>query len=871
MTASGRRPRAVAQVAATIALVLCAAAGVSSQSFSVSGCNSTSVQALSGRFGTVSLPVGSSCVFHISPSGTPDQIVMLGTNMVESSAYVCPTADCSARTNLTEGATSLPASAFPAGVWLYASTPTAAASVQFSTLALSCAAVSETPLLFSSAPADATFLNSTPIYSICAAKPNLGSSGLIFSWGWKSSLLPASFNTTGFYALVKPLDLALPAGEYDIAMRRAVGARGVAMTVRLMMTRAGGLAPLQYTAPAVAQVLPANILQGSVEFFVPPGSKDQAASVNLTLVTRYKLPPSPPSPPPPPRAPSPPLADYCRPASSPRPVMYDALFATASSPFASVAPRINGTADPSTLTGGCAFAFPAATFDGSIAVHHLHFTSPADPSARTLAWFSGGAKRLMSPGDIVTLPAPSTAPSLAVLLSGDGSYSALRVEHMAELESCIADNTIPVTLRPSAAPTVGLTACSAVPNMVTPEEMAELEPTSPLPARAMLDFSFGWDTAALPSLFAGGFNATTPVFVFPGARVLPRGWYNLTLLPSDLPASIAIRIVLQPAESSTLSPLPALEDAPPPSDLSPPEEEASPPPTAVFGPPPEDFAPPPEWLFHHRRLLAAASSRRLSAVQAPIVLAAPGAVYLPFDVVGCSLSITVDSPTAGATSVGFQLRNMPSPPPPPPSPRPPSAPPPSPRPPSPLPPSPRPPSPPPPSPAPPSPKPPSPKPPSPTPPSPLPPSPSPPSPKPPSPTPPPAPSPPPAPPSPPPGVPSPPSPQPPSPQPPRPPSPSPSPAPPARPAQPISSPPPPPGQPAPRTPPPPGQPAPRSPPPSPVTAGNTQAGEQTSPPPPPPIPPSTSAQSGSASRVGGGVGVLLSAMLGAAMMMALLY
>ncbi|KAG2499853.1 hypothetical protein HYH03_002144 [Edaphochlamys debaryana] len=509
MTASSRRPRAV----------------------------------LSGSFGMLSLPVGSACAFRISPSGTPDQLFLTSTGLAGSTAYVCPSADCSVRTNLTEGITSLPASAFPAGVWLYASTPTAAATIQFTTLALSCSAVGETPLLLSTAPTNASDLFSAPTYSLCVTAPNLAS-GVVFSWGWSLPTLPASFNATGFYALVKPFDLALPAGEYDIAMNRAVGARGVPMTIRLMLTRGSGAAPLQFTAAATAQALPAGVTRGAVEFFVPPGTADQAASIIFGLVKAYAKPPSPPSPPPPPRAPSPPFGDTCRPASSPRPVTYNALFATASSPFDSVASGINGTAVPSTLTGGCAFAFPAATPDGNIAVHHLHFTSSIDPTARTLAWFSGGAQRLLSPGDIVTLPAPSTPTSLAALLSGDGSYSALRVEHMAELESCVADNTIPVTLRPTAAPTVGLTACSAIPNLVTAEEMAELEPTSSLPAGALLDFSFGWDMGALPTLFTGGFTASAGPFAFPTDRVLPRGWYNLTLLPSDMPPFSSINITL---------------------------------------------------------------------------------------------------------------------------------------------------------------------------------------------------------------------------------------------------------------------------------------------------------------------------------------
>ena len=497
-------------------------------------------------------------------------------------------------------------------------------------MSTSCAGANEAALLLFHTPSGSG-LEANPAYSLCTVRPNNEpeSGRTAFSWGWSFAALPPSFTATGFYALLPPFNLTLPSGMYDIRLTKALSPTALyPMSIRLLLLPDDGGSPIvEVTETVMGFYIPtsSNISRGAIEFYVPPGMEGQSAAVDTV---RYEAPVAPPRPPSPPQTPSPPLEQFCRPASSPYPVKLSALaFASISMPYTSYTRNLSAeVADPTALSGGCAFAFAPTSAGGDvISRHSLFFSSAPSPYAAALAWLPGSDPSagtvLLSPGTTASLPA-TPAGGLDVMLSGDGRSSPLVVDYMAELASCAATNSVPVHLTPNN-PKFGdmtLSICSAIPNVFTQPDSDH--------DQLLLDFSFGWNVSALPAVFSdrAGFTAELRNYTLPTGARLPSGWYGITFLRhssvalsfsagnasisndsafyiSEEPSSISIAVRIPfssiPAMSAAVqvaslpSPPPLPPSPVPPSPAPPRPEPPSPGPSTPSPPSPEPSTPPP--------------------------------------------------------------------------------------------------------------------------------------------------------------------------------------------------------------------------------------------------------------------------------------
>ncbi|EFJ51970.1 hypothetical protein VOLCADRAFT_87017 [Volvox carteri f. nagariensis] len=512
------------------------------------------MQDLSGRFGTIYLRSGDSCIHHIMLSGNMSSLELRSqglTNGSHARAIYCPAPDCVASkgTGLRDDTPALlePAD-YPNGIWINVSVPTIgaggsgiAAAVEFNSALASCSELGTILLpLFLTPPDDARH-SSRPSYSLCVPAPNNHPDfGLSFSWSWSMADLPRVFED-GFYAVLKPFPLTLPLGVYDINLLKAVAPRG-AMEITLDLLAGNGTVLASFDDTTTGFYIPAanDITQASLQFYLPAGIGSQSTAV-YTVRHMPSAPPLPPAP----------MEQNCTPASSPYIVQRRgrSTFVTLRMPYtkyvdALLRTNVGDVDNPSVLTGGCAFSFPATTTAGdSILRHILSFTSAPSADAAALAWLSSSpasSKVRMRPGTTVSLPAPSPADSLTVLLSGPGSISQpLVLDYMAELASCAAPNTVPLHLTALGPQTAGnkmtLSVCNAAPNVISNDTRT---------TTTMLDVSIGWNTSRLPAVFsdqASVLAAEMRNSSFGQGKRLPSGWYRVALLHHP---SIVLRLTI---------------------------------------------------------------------------------------------------------------------------------------------------------------------------------------------------------------------------------------------------------------------------------------------------------------------------------------
>ncbi|KAG2448282.1 hypothetical protein HYH02_006866 [Chlamydomonas schloesseri] len=374
---------------------------------------------------------------------------------------------------------------------------------------------------------------------------------------------------------------------HDVVLTRAVSP-GDAFAIDTTLRDSSGTVLVSFDTTTL-RVDPSSfngsVASAELSFYVPPGTAPQSAAVQVVRDNSPPLPPLPPAPPspspprppspappsPPPPSPAPPKSQFCFPASSPLPAAFILdSWAVLAMPYNTTASaNLSTTVDPAAagVAGGCAYLLRPTTPAGlTVSRYTLVFSSPDDASAQLLAWSPTAGATLLSPGAVVTLALPTAAATsttstpasnggLAALLSGDGSRRPLRVEAFASFDACdpaLAPNTVPIHLTPAALNISGtsglMSTCHAMPNVVLSSEQTP-EQQAGWPAGLLLDFSFGWDVAALPPVFGtDGFIAELPSYAFAAGRALPAGWYNVTIGGAGASASTPkLRVTLQPS------------------------------------------------------------------------------------------------------------------------------------------------------------------------------------------------------------------------------------------------------------------------------------------------------------------------------------